>query len=295
MVVIRDILIFLKKQNIEYKFTGDDSDIVEGFSSLYKYKSDTITWCKNSDILNKKASGYYKLLIATEYNDEVCKNCIITNDPKKIFFGIIEEFFVKETELPNIGQGTYISKDVKIGNNVKIGHNCVLDGDISIADNTIIYNNVSIINHVKIGCNCTIQSGTIIGHDCYAYVEDEHYNKHMIKHYGGVVIEDDTWIGCCCVINRGTIDDTIIGYGSKLDDYCHISHNVELGAKSALISGAKLYGSVKTGENAYVASAIVKNQITLGNNVVVGMGSVVLQDTEDNMTVVGVPAKPIKK
>lgn len=295
MIQVKNIIEFLNNNGLDFEFIGDNEDVIKGFSSLNNYKKDTITWCKTIEILKEKATEHYKLLVVPQYKDAVCDNCIVTDDPKNVFFSIIEQFFSYENVLPAIGSGTYISPNVKIGENVKIGYNCVLDGAIIIGNNTTIYNNVSIINNALIGSNCTIQSGTIIGHDCYAYVEDEDYNKHMIKHYGGVTIEDDVWIGCCCVINRGTIDNTIIGKGSKIDDYCHISHNVVLGDKSALISGAKLYGSVKTGENAYVASAIVKNQITLGNNVVVGMGSVVLQDIEDNMTVVGVPAKPIKK
>ena len=294
-VRLSEIKSFLQEKGLDFKFEGSENIDIEGFSSLYNYKKGTVTWCKTTEILENKAKDSYTLLIAPKYIREICDICIITDDPKTIFFTIIEKFFCEDEELPAIGHGTFISDKVKIGKNVKIGHNCVLDGNITIGDDTIIYNNISIINTVEIGDKCVIQSGTVIGHDCYAYIEDNQNNKHMIKHYGGVVIEDDVWIGCCCVINRGTIDNTVIGEGSKLDDYCHISHNVELGAKSALISGAKLYGSVKTGENVYVASSIVKNQIKLGNNVTVGMGSLVLKDVEDNLVVIGTPAKPLIK
>ena len=295
MILIKDIIDFLKKENFTFDFFGDEDDSIVGFSSLNKYKEGTITWCKTGDILSNSNIHGCKLLVAPEYKEDVCKSCIVVDNPKAVFFPIIDEFFHTENKLPDIGTGTYVSDDVIIGSNVKIGYNCVLDGNINIGDNTVIYNNVSIINNVNIGCNCTIQSGTVIGHDDYSYVEDEKHKKKMIKHYGGVDIGDDVLIGPCCVINRGTIDNTVIKTGCKIDAQCLVSHNAYLGENSALVGGAKIYGSVKTGENLYIASAMIKNQLTVGNNVVIGMGSVVLKDVEDNVTVVGIPAKPLVK
>ena len=97
------------------------------------------------------------------------------------------------------------------------------------------------------------------------------------------------------MFNRGTIDSTIIEDGCKIDAQCLISHNAHLGKNSALVGGAKIYGSVVTGENFYIASAMIKNQVKAGKNVVVGMGSVVLKDIDDDTTVIGIPAKPLIK
>ena len=186
-------------------------------------------------------------------------------------------------------------KQSKVGKNVKIGHNCVLDGDIELGDNTIIYNNVSIINKVIIGKDCVIQSGALIGQDDFSYTENEDHKKNMIKHYGGVQIEDDVLIGPGTIINRGTIDNTIISKGCKIDARCVVSHNVVLGENIVLIAGSILYGSVKTGMNAYVASAMVRNQLRIGDNAVIGMGSVVVKDVDADVTVTGVPAKKFVK
>ncbi len=298
MVFIRDIIEFLKKTNFRFEFFGDINETINGFSTLYNYRNGTITWCKkseyfeaNEDVKNRQ----YNLIVMPEPSNSLSGNYIITDKPKNVFFDIVEEFFATERKLPEVGAGTYISPEVKIGKNVKIGYNCVIDGDITIGDNTVIYHNVTLINRINIGKNCTIQSNVVMGHDDYGYVEDENHNKKMIKHYGAVVIGDDVFIGPSCVINRGTIDDTVVGSGCKIDAFCNIAHNVELGPKSSLISGASIYGSVKTGENVYIASALIKNQLKLGDNVVVGMGSVVLKDLESDVTVAGVPAKPINK
>ena len=271
------------------------NDVVDGFSSLSRYRVGTLTWCKELKNLPDDLSEKYRLIVIPSYYNGISDNYIITDCGKKAFFSLIEAFFSNEIELPDIGSGTYISDCVKIGKNVKIGHNCVLDGDIELGDNTIIYNNVSIINKVIIGKGCIVQSGALIGQDDFSYTENEGHRKKMIKHYGGVQIEDDVLIGPGTIINRGTIDNTVIGRGCKIDARCIISHNVILGEDSALIAGTILYGSVKTGANAYMATALVRNQLHIGDNAVIGMGSVVVKDVDANVTVAGVPAKKLEK
>lgn len=295
MIKLQDIIDFLKKEKVKFEFIGDFNDTIIGFSSLGNYKPGTITWCKTDDDFDEKIKSGYKLLVSSKHKEGISDNCIVTVNPKAVFFPIIENFFQTENELPDVGHGTYISSNVKIGKNVRIGYNCVIDGDISIGDNTVIYNNVTIINNVDIGENCVIHSGTVIGHDDYSYIEDEEHRKRMIKHYGGVDIGNDVLIGPLCVINRGTIDNTVIEEGCKIDAQCLVSHNARLGKHSALVGGAKIYGSVETGENFYIASAMIKNQLKAGKNVVVGMGSVVLKDIDDDTTVIGIPAKPLIK
>lgn len=297
MVKIKDILDYLKK-NDDIFFRGNEDTEISGFSSATNYKDGTVTWCKTVETVAENAAGTmcFKLVImppSPQLPDNF-ENIITTENPKKIFFDIVERFFAESRQLPDVGQGTYISEESVIGKNVKIGYNCILDGKITIEDDTIIYNNVTIINSVHVGKRCTIHSGTVIGHDDFAYVEDDHHNKKMIRHYGGVNIENDVFIGANCAVNRGTIDDTIIGEGSKIDAFCHISHNVIIGKRNALVSGTRIYGSVKTGENVYIASSIVKNQLHIGDNAVIGMGSVVIRDVKENDTVAGVPAKSIK-
>ena len=76
--------------------------------------------------------------------------------------------------------------------------------------------------------------------------------KIMITHHGGVVIGNDVFIGAGCVINRGTLDDTIIGNDVKIDAQCHISHNTIIGDGCAFVSGTRIYGSVKVGDNVKV-------------------------------------------
>lgn len=222
------------------------------------------------------------------------QNTITTGKSKYVFFTIIERLFTDETKFDRIGKGTIIEGNVSLGKNVVIGANCVLQGNIKIDDDTTIEHNVVIINNVTIGKSCYIQSGVYIGHDGFSYTIDENNRKTMVKHFGGVRIGDNVFIGPDVNIARGTIDETVIGNGVKIAPSTHIGHNNVI-EDDAVIICSLLYGSVKTGKNAYISASAIRNQCVIGDNSIVGMGSVVTKNVDPNITVVGSPAKPFVK
>lgn len=294
-MVIRDILEFLTTEGISYKFYGNENTEVDGFSSLKNYKRGSIAWIndrKNIPV-GFEIQSIALAFVATRIED--ISNQIESESSKRAFFATIEHFFSEEKKQDPIGKYTYISEQVTLGKNVIIGHNCSLDGEIQIGDNTIIGNNVSIVNRVKIGNNCDIHSGVVIGHDGFAYTEDEFHNKYMIKHHGGVSIGNDVTIFDNVCITRGTIDDTVIEDGVKIDSLSHIAHNVHIRKNAALAAPCRLNGSVDFGEGAYIAGGLVRNQCKVGAGAFVGLGAVVVKDVEENTTVVGNPAKEFHK
>ena len=103
-------------------------------------------------------------------------------------------------------------------------------------------------------------------------------------------------IGANTCIDRGTIEDTIIGDYSKIDNLCHIAHNVVIESNVFVIAQSMIGGSVLLKNDSYVApGSIIMNQITIGNSSLVGMGAVVTKDVEDEKVVAGIPAKVIRE
>lgn len=293
---ISEILDFLTAEDIPFSFTGDSEEMVEGFSSLAHYKPGSFTWVKTQKNIPEGFDlSSIQLAFLSEEVTGSFPNAIRTPESKHAFFSTMEHFYGETEERPAIGQFTYISPKVKLGKNVRIGHNCTLDGDIIIGDNTVIWNNVVIVNRVSIGQRCDIHSGAVIGHDGYAYTEDETHKKTMVRHFGGVSIGDDVLIGENVCISRGTIDDTFLDDGVKIDSLSHIAHNCVFQKHVAAAAPCRTNGSVTIGENAYLAGALVRNQCTVGKNSFVGLGAVVVKDVESNQTVVGTPAKPFIK
>lgn len=293
IVKIRDIENYLSGMKLDFEIEGNQEGVVSGFSSIENYHENTLTWVKSQDKIPEKLS-VFACVVQRGVNIEA-EVKIISENSKAIFFLILEQFWKDENEGDEaIGKGTVIGKNVRLGDRVKIGCNCSIIGDIIIGNGTIISDNVVIKNRVNIGTNCVIQSLVAIGEDGYGYSENEKHIKTMVKHFGGVIIEDDVFVGSHTNIARGTIDDTVIKKGVKIAPSTHIGHNNYIEENAAIIC-SNLFGSVKTGKNSYVSSCTIRNQIKVGENVIVGMGSIVTKDIPDYKVVAGVPAQIIRE
>ena len=291
---ISEILDFLSAEKIAFTFEGNRETTVEGFSSLQHYKPNSFTWIKTGKNIPESLdlSQITLAIVSDGVDTGTIPNTIRTTNSKRAFFSSIEHFYGQAEEQPAVGQFTYLSPKGKLGKNVRIGHNCTLDGDITIGDGTVIWNNVVIVNRVTIGRDCDIHSGAVIGHDGYAYTEDALHKKTMIKHFGGVSIGDRVLIGENVCISRGTIDDTILESGVKIDALGHIAHNCWFEEDAAMAVPCSVSGSVHIGRNGYLAGTIIRNQCVIGENAFIGMGAVVVKDVPSGETVVGNPAKP---
>lgn len=145
---------------------------------------------------------------------------------------------------------------------------------------------------VRIGSNCIVGPGSCLGQDGFGYerVGDEWLQKPQSH---GVVVGDDVHIGANTCIDRGSYRDTFIGRGTKIDNLCHIAHNVQIGENCLVIACSEISGSVELGDRAYVAPAsAIREHLRIGEEAFVGLGSVVVSHIKDGQTVYGVPAKP---
>lgn len=293
MVTMAEIEAFLKQEQQEYKVQANKDVVIRGFSSLDNYQSGTMTWIKSADKWKDNLSDI-ALCIVQEGVELPVLNQIICRNSKAVFFSLIEHFFALKEEEEIIGRNTVIGAGVKMGKNVRIGHNCSITGDVVIGDDTVISDNVVIKNKVHIGKRCTIQALTMIGEDGFGAYEEENHRKVMIRHYGGVTIGDDVFIGSHVDIERGTIDDTYIGDGTKIAPCTLIAHNTRV-EKDAVLICSHLYGSVHVGENSWVVGSVVKNQCSVGDNTMIGIGSAVIHDIEADKVAVGIPARVIRE
>lgn len=293
-ISVKEIEQYLNDKKLKFDIIGDKEKLIWGFSSLENYQAGTLTWVKSDKNLLTESKNISVCVIqkSVEVAAEVK---IISENSKEVFFSILERFWGDRDENDlALGEGSIIGKDVQLGEGVRIGCNCSIIGKVRIGSGTIIGDNVVIRNRVEIGQNCVIQSLSVIGEDGFGYSESENHVKTMIKHFGGVVIEDNVFIGSHTNIARGTIDNTIIKKGVKIAPSTHIGHNNYIG-ENAVIVCSKLFGSVKIDKNSYISSSIIRNQLKIGENVIIGMGSVVTHDIPDNKVALGEPARVIRE
>ncbi len=228
--------------------------------------------------------------------DELCnKTLILVSNPRLAFIRVMQRYFQGRPEF-GIHPTALIHEDAKIHPNVYIGPNtCIMD-KCEIGENTIVYGSVYIYPNTRIGRNVIIHAGTVIGATGFGYERNDEGELERFPHIGGVVIEDNVEIGSNVCIDRGTLDNTVIGQGTKISNFCQVAHNVNIGKHCAITSKCMIGGSTKIGDYCWIAPcACIINGIEIGPNVVIGMGSVVLESVPADTQVMGNPARVIKK
>ena len=191
------------------------------------------------------------------------------------------------------GKNTLIGKNVKIGKNTIIGSNTIIEHQVIIGSNCVIGSNTVIKNSI-IGDNVVIQDGNKIGQKGFGFIPIKGKNIKF-PHIGKVIIANDVEIASGCTIDRGSVDDTIIGKNTYLDNQIHIAHNVKIGSNCMIAGQVGFAGSSTIGDNVSIGGqAGISGHLRIGNNVKIGGGSGVVNDIEDNQTVMGYPAVPLK-
>ena len=167
-----------------------------------------------------------------------------------------------------IAPNAVISEGVSIGPHSYIGANSYVGPHSSIGHHTWIAPNVTIHHKVTIGNHCRIQSQSSVGSDGYGYGRDEKKRYHFKPHYGGVRLEDFVELGSGCQVDRGVFKDTVIGEGSKIDNLCHIAHNVVIGKDCLLLAGVVIAGSCRIGNQCILGGGTyVRDHINMADGV----------------------------
>ena len=259
-----------------------------------------IILCKNT--LKEYLDQYYQVL---KNNAQHKHQIVLVDNPRAAFIKIINKIFnIDKRSILGSGDGAstgisptaIISESATIGSNCYIGNYVVVGKDCEIGNNTVIYDRAVIVQKCKIGNNCLIEPGVTIGADGFAYERDpETLELERFPHIGGVIIGNNVEICANSSIARGSLSDTVIGDGTKMDALVHVAHNVVIGRNCELTAGTIIGGSTTIGDTCWTGlNSTLKNKIKIGNKVVVGAGACVIHDVPDEDIVAGVPAKSIK-
>ncbi|MFO7824867.1 MAG: UDP-3-O-(3-hydroxymyristoyl)glucosamine N-acyltransferase [Cyclobacterium sp.] len=207
--------------------------------------------------------------------------------------GIEEPTYFHESSTigPNCYRGafSYVGRNCKIGNNVKIYPQVYIGDDVIIGDDCTFYPGVKIYSRTIIGNDCEIHSGSILGADGFGFAPQADGTYKNIPQLGNVVLEDGVSIGANTTIDCATMGSTHIGRGVKIDNQVQIAHNVILGENTVVASQAGISGSTSVGKNCVLAGKCgIVGHIDIADNTTVGANTGIMKSvTEPGKTIFG--------
>ncbi len=197
-----------------------------------------------------------------------------------------------------VGKGSWVGSHAYIGSKSNIGKNCkifpqVYIGDgVTVGDNCMFYPGVRIYQGCRIGDNCIIHSNAVIGSDGFGFAPTADGSYKKIPQMGNVILEDNVEIGANTVVDRATMDSTIIRKGVKLDNLIQVAHNVEIGENTVIAAQTGIAGSTKIGKQCMFGGQVgVAGHITVADGTQSGaQAGISYTVKEPSQTIIGSPA-----
>jgi UDP-3-O-[3-hydroxymyristoyl] glucosamine N-acyltransferase len=191
-----------------------------------------------------------------------------------------------------IGPRVVIGTGCRLGNRVTLGPGVVLEDGVELGDDVMVGPQVTICTGTVVGNRVTVKAGAVIGGAGFGYISGAGGHRR-IPHVGGCRIGDDVDVGANTCIDRGSIGDTVIGRGCKLDNLVHVAHNVRLGEDCLLMAGAMIAGSTRIGNRVVLAGqAGLIGHLEIGDDVRVAAQAGVISSLAAGEEVSGFPARP---
>ena len=212
--------------------------------------------------------------------------CIVTDDPYLYFarvsrlfnplppiVGSVHPLASVRSPIPAtvaVDAGAVVEEGAEIGEDVLIGANCVIGRGVRIGRGTRLASNVTIYAGCVLGEDCIIHAGAVIGSDGFGFAREADGRWVKIPQTGRVVIGNDVEIGANTSIDRGVLEDTVIGDGAKIDNQIQIGHNVHIGEHTAIAGSTGIAGSAKIGARCMIGGGVgISGHLAIADDVTV--------------------------
>jgi UDP-3-O-[3-hydroxymyristoyl] glucosamine N-acyltransferase len=279
-------------KGLDVTLQGDANCLIEGVSPIQQSQAGHISFLANPLYRKHLAISQASAVILSQADAAEWKgNAIICRNPYYVY-AKIAGFFADQADLGQgihpsvvVGEGceihasAIIAANCVIGNHVKIAAGVVIGSGTVVSDHVEIDQaaqldaRVTLYHRVKIGKRSRIASGAVIGSEGFGFANHQGA-WHKVPQLGTVIIGDDVDIGANTTIDRGAVENTIIGNGVKLDNLIQIGHNVCIGENTIMAGCAGVAGSTSIGKNCMIGGrALINGHITICDNVIITGGT----------------------
>ena len=280
---------------LDSEISGDVKIEVNKISSLGNADQNSISFFSGDGYLDDLKNTKAKVLILKKEDAKLWKGSSIYHPKPHLAFALLSELFKPRKKkkygvdkFSTQGKNTLIDPDCFIGpfsvlmDNVKIESGVIIENNVSIGmnvfigKNTYIHPNVTIGDDVKIGTNCEIFSSASIGTDGFGYTEDDKGKWVKIPQSGSVILHNNVDVGSNTVIDRGTIDNTIICSGVKIDNQVQIGHNCFIDEDTVIAGCVGVAGSASIGKKCKIGgAAMILGHLSIADNTTISPGTMI--------------------
>jgi UDP-3-O-[3-hydroxymyristoyl] glucosamine N-acyltransferase len=302
------------------RLIGDRSLKIENVASVARAQTGDIVFVESARHLEIAMQSRASAVIVKESDAEITttKPLLINSNPRLAFATAAKLLYPAHKYAPSIHPAAIVDPSAKVAATASIDAHAVIEADavvgercfiaagcyigpgVVIGDDCEIYPRVVMYAGTTVGRRVVVHAGAVLGSDGFGFVRDEKFGRYVkFPQVGRLVIGDYVEIGANCTIDRGALDETVIGPGTKLDNLVHIGHNCSVGANVVIAAQTGISGSSSVGDD-----CVLGGQVGMGDHahieagaILGGQSGVLPNKTIRGKGVVfwGTPVKPVRE
>lgn len=277
---------------------GDGSVSLDGVCALSPGREHRVTFVETPRQRDIAAASRAGLVIVPRELADIDVPALLVSDTPRLSFARVASVFERPAAEPGVAAGAVVAASAEIAASVSIGANAVvgervvvgeyasigagsvLDDDIEIGAHCVIGAQATLVAGTSLGERVRIGAGAVLGERGFGLVAAP-AGLEPVPQLGGVCIENDVEIGANSTIDRGTLDDTRVRNGAKIDNQVHIAHNCVIGAHTVIAGCTGIAGSCVIGDCCMIGGGVgIGDHVTIADNVVITAASQVPRDIE---------------
>ncbi|HEX5068294.1 MAG TPA: UDP-3-O-(3-hydroxymyristoyl)glucosamine N-acyltransferase [Myxococcota bacterium] len=289
---------------------GDAGVWIDGVAPLDVAGASDLSFVRSPAYAEKLPASRAGAVVALRGIDVGGRPALRSDDPSRDFYRAAKLLVPEPAPPPGVHASAVVAPGAQIDPSASIGPGCAVGAGASVGARSVLHAGVILYPGVVIGADCVLHArcviaaasvlgervwlhpGVVIGGEGFGYVGAQGGGLERAHHVGRVVVEDDVEIGANSTVDRGTLGDTRIGRGTKIDNLVQIGHNCRIGERVVIVAQAGLAGSTTVGDDSVIlAQAGVAGHLEIGARALVGPQCGVHKDVPAGGRVLGSPQR----